>query len=198
MKSILFSRVFALNGARGFPPRRCLAPAFGAIALAASLAAPAQESLKAEFRVAATQGREVVVLPAASTSGQVRAASGWISGHSHETAAQRVHVVNYEGRTFRAATPLEGPWSRIVFDPSRRKFARLLPSVRAEIESPRQLEAAKRALGATRADFFEKLGFAILHLPDDLHPVEAVAKLNALSGRPSASIRLPRPPIQWR
>ena len=198
MKSISFSRVFAPNGAKGFPPRRCLAPAFGALALAASLAAPAQESLKAEFRVASTQGREVVVLPGARASGQVRASAGWISGHSYETAAQRVHVVNYEGRTFRAATPLDGPWSRIVFDPSRRKFARLLPSVRAEIGSPRQLEAAKRALGATRADFFEKLGFAILHLPDDLHPVEAVAKLNALSGRPSASIRLPRPPIQWR
>ena len=160
--------------------------------------APAQESPAAEFRVAATQGREVVVLPAAKASGQVRSASGWINGYSRETAAQRVHLVYFEGRAFRAVTPLEGPSSRIAFDPSRRKFARLLPSIRAEIESPRQLEAAKRALGATRADFFEKLGFAILHLPPDLHPVEAVAKLRALPGQPRASIRLPRPPIQWR
>ena len=185
-------------GARAFAPRLVPLLALCVAALAASLSAAAQETPAGEFRMAAAQGREVLVLPAARASGQARAASGWINGYSYETAAQRVHVVHYEGRTFRAATPLQGPYSRIAFDPSRRKFARLLPSVRAEIDNPRQLEAAKRALGATRADYFEKLGFAILHLPQDLHPVEAVAKLRALPGQPRGSIRLPRPPIQWR
>lgn len=189
---------FARNAARRFPARRFLLPAWGALALAASLSAAAEESLTAEIRVAAPQGREVVVLPSAKSSGKARTAWGWIDGNSYETGSHRVHVVNFEGRTFRAATPLQGPASRIAFDPSRRKFARLLPSIRVEIENPQQVESAKRALGAGKADFFEKLGFAILHLPDDLHPVEAIERLSKVPGRPRGTIRLPRPPIQWR
>ena len=190
----------ARNAARQFPLCRFLLPAWGilVLALAACLSAAAEESLTAEIRVAATQGREVAVMPSGRSSGKARTASGWINGQSYETGSQRVHVVYFEGQTFRAATPLRGPSSRIAFDPSRRKFARLLPSIRVEIENPRQLESAKQALGASKADFFDKLGFAILHLPDDLHPVEAIARLSKVPGRPRGSIRLPRPPIRWR
>ena len=189
---------FARNAARRFPLRRFLLPASGVLALAACLSAGAEESLTAEIRVAATQGREVAVMPSARSTGKARTASGWINGQSHETGSQRVHVVYFEGRTYRASTPLRGPASRIAFDPSRRKFARLLPSIRVEIDNAQQLESAKQALGASKADYFEKLGFAILHLPDELHPVEAMERLRKVPGRPRGSIRLPRPPIRWR
>ncbi len=114
------------------------------------------------------------------------------------TATHRVHLVEFEGETFGALTPLDGPGSKIVFDPARRTFARLLPSVRVETSDAAQLDRIVTALGATGATFFESLGFAIVRLPPALHPLEAVARLNALPGQPAASVRLPPPPVKWR
>jgi len=99
---------------------------------------------------------------------------------------------------YRAATPLQGPFSRIAFDPSRRSFARLLPSIRVELSSERQLESVKSALGAEKADFFGKLGFAIIYLPDAVHPLDAIAQLAEGPGRHKATIRLSGPRIKWR
>ena len=168
------------------------------IALAAGISAAAQEPDSNEYLIAATQGREVVVLPTAKASGQLQPAEGPISGNSYETRSQRVHVIYFEGRTYRAATPLKGPSSRIAFDPSRRTFAALLPSIRVELDNEAQLESITELVGATRAVFFEKLGFAIIDLPDTLHPLQAISRLESVSGLPRATIRLRGPPIQWR
>ena len=168
------------------------------IALAVGISAAAQEPNSNEYLIAATQGREVVVLPTAKASGQLQPAEGPISGFSYETRSQRVHVIYFEGRTFRAATPLEGPASRIAFDPSRRSFAPLLPSIRVELDNEAQLESITELVGATKAVFFEKLDFAIIDLPETLHPLQAISRLESVSGLAKATIRVRGPPIQWR
>lgn len=179
---------------------RILLPAFLglAIALAFSLPSAAQEARTGEFVLAAAQGREVVVLPTEQASGSVRQERGTVYGYAFESGERRVHVIEFEGEVFRAATPLEGPASRIAFDPSRRTFVPLLPSIRVEVESRDKLNAFAKLFGSANSVYFDRLGFGIIDLPEDLHPLEAIERLKAVSGQARASIRLRRPPLEWR
>lgn len=120
------------------------------------------------------------------------------AARSFETTSQRIHVVEVDGEVYRAATPLDGPRSRIVFDPARRTFESLLPSIRIELGADVDAAAIGEALGALRVTEFTRLGFAVLDLPADLHPVDALAQVRRMSGRPEASARLRGPPLEWR
>lgn len=169
-----------------------------AIPLAFSAPSAAQEVRTDDFVLAAAQGREVVVLPTEQASGGARPRQGAVNGYSFESGKRRVHVIEFEGEVFRAATPLEGPASRIAFDPSRRTFVPLLPSIRVEVESRDRLNAVARLFGSTNPVYFDRLGFGIIDLPEDLHPLEAIERLKAVYGQARASIRLRRPPLEWR
>lgn len=169
-----------------------------AIPLAFSLPSAAQEVRTDDFVLAATQGREVVVLPTEQASGTVRQERGTVYGYAFESGGRRVHVIEFEGEVFRAATPLEGPASRIAFDPSRRTFAPLLPSIRVEVESRDKLDAVAKLFGSANSVYFDRLGFGIVDLPEDLHPLKAIERLKTVSGPARASIRLRRPPLEWR
>lgn len=124
--------------------------------------------------------------------------AGSVRTRTLETATRRVHVVEFEGETFAALAPPGDPARRIVFDPARRTFARLLPSIRVETSDAAQVERVVTALDATGATFFEPLGFAFVQLPPALDPLDAAERVNALLGRPAATVRLPPPPVKWR
>ena len=147
-------------------------------------------------RVTAAGDREVIVLSAPQAVAQTPVAG--FATQSHETATQRIHVVLFEGETFRAATPLDGPGSRLVFDPARRTFVALLPSIRVELSAAVPVESIAAEVDATGVTLFESLGFAIVELPDDLHPADAVARISGAHGAGIASVRLRGPPIEWR
>ena len=168
------------------------------LAVVAGIPSVAQADVHHGFQAVLAQNREVVLLPSSTASGYVQSQACLVTGSSYETRSLRVHVVHCAGETYRAATALQGPYSRIAFDPSRRSFARLLPSIRVELTSERQLESAKSAVGAEKADFFGKLGFAIIYLPETVHPLDAIAKLAKGPGRQKATIRLSGPRIKWR
>ena len=186
-------------GVRPSSARKPLLALLGlAIPLAFAIPAAAQEVRTHNFVLAAAQGREVVVLPTGQASGTVRRERGTVYGYAFESGGRRVHMIEFEGEVFRAATPLEGPASRIAFDPSRRTFVPLLPSIRVEAESRDRLDAAAKMLGSANPVYFDQLGFGIIDLPADLHPLEAIERLNTVSGGPRASIRLRRPPLEWR
>lgn len=167
-------------------------------AVVLGMSAEAQESITDEFRIMITDGREVVVLPSAATSMRMQSELGPINGRSYETTAQRVHIILFDEEVFRASTPLEGKSSRIVFVPSQRKFAQLLPSIRVELEDYAKLDSISKAIGAEKATFFEKLGFSIIDLPDTVHPVWAIEQLEKLPEQPKASIRVRGPRVKWR
>ena len=179
---------------------RCLAGiSLGLLTLLVAAPLAAQEFTAEGFRVTAAAGREVMVL--SSDAGSLALAQPEVAGftaQSYETASQRIHVVSFEGETFRAATPVDGPWSRIVFDPSRRTFVPLLPSIRVELNDSVQIDAVAVAVDATGVTIFESLGFAIVELPEELHPADAVARVVNVLGQPGASVRLRRPEIEWR
>ena len=168
---------------------------------AAAQDAPGRVDAADGLLVLAAEGRNLVVLPpygAAPPGLAAPPAFGGLTARSLETASQRIHVVSLGGDTYRAATPLDGPWSRIAFDPGRRNFARLLPSIRVELNANVRLYEVEAALGAVRVTVFESLRFAIVDLPEDLHPAEAVERVRALPGQPDAAVRLMRPGIEWK
>ena len=183
--------------------RRALVPVL-LMTLAVAVPAQAQEPVDRPFppdglRIVEAEGRELVALPAYAGSADVlETASGGFAAQSFEAASHRIHVVTFEGETFRASTPLDGPRSWIAFDPDRRAFASLLPSIRIELGAGLELDAVSAQVGATGVTVFESLGFAILDLPEDLHPADAVARLQELPGQPDAAVRLRGPRIEWR
>ncbi len=159
--------------------------------------AGAEEPAVDVIQLVQAQGRDVAVLPQAKTSDSVRSALGPIHAQSVETRNRRIHTVSFGGRAYRAATPLEGPASRVAFDPRLRKFVAVLSSIRVEVNSPAQIDAIVRATGATRTTYMAKLGVAFVELPESLHPVEALERLKSVPGQPRGSIRLRRPPVKW-
>lgn len=174
------------------------------MALAAVLPAQAQGPADRPFPakvlpMVEAEDRDLVVLPSRGGPANIlETVAGGFAAQSFEVGSRRMHVVTFEGETFRAATPIEGPRSWIAFDPDRRAFASLLPSIRVELDASLQLDTVVAEVGATDVTVFESLGFAILDLPEDLHPADAVARVQALAGSPDASVRLRGPRIEWR
>lgn len=160
--------------------------------------AQAQESAGGGFGVVAVSGRNAVLLPSAEATAWVPSAAGAILGRSYEAGEHRIHELTIEERTYRAATPLDGPASRIAFDVRRRQFVRLLPSIRVECRSRTEAESIARKIGARQTRYLDRLGIAILTLPDTVHPAEAADKVNAQAGRDQASVRFHRRRPQWK
>ena len=183
------------TGLRGYRRVRLL---WAALLLLLGAGTAAQDFATDEFVIGTAQGREVVVVPTGTASMRTESEFGPIFARSFETTSGRVHVVSFQGETFRAATPMEGPMSRIVFDPAQRKFVALLPSIRVELDSESSLDIIVEILGAIEATRFDNLGFAIIDLPDTLHPAMAIDMLASLPEQPRASLRLRGPQIQWR
>lgn len=169
------------------------------LSLLICLPVAAQESFTAPPGTISLEGRALIRLASAGDGAAVESAGpGGLIARSFETAAYRIHEVTIDGRTFRAATPLSGPRSRVVFDPVKRRFDSLLPSIRVELDRAVDLEAVAGAVNAIGTTVFESLGFAIVHLPADLHPADAIERLRSLPGEPQAAVRLRGPKIEWR
>lgn len=177
---------------------RVLPIGLGCHLLAVALSGHAQEFLTSSAAIMGAPDHKVLVLPTAGDSLDVSIDSRALHVRHHESANRRMHVVVFEGETFSASTPIEGPWSRIAFDPSRRAFVQLLPSIRVETRDKTQLELIVRELGAINVTMFDSLALAVIDLPDDMHPAEAVARVQAMPGRPRATIRLRAPRVEWR
>lgn len=156
----------------------------------------------APVRIVAAEGRELVVLPpyrpVPDAPRPAQPGDGGLTVQSHETASRRMLVVSHGGETYRASAPLDGPGSLLAFDPARRAFAELSPSIRVELGEGLDIDSAAAAVGATRVDVFASLGFAILTLPRGLHPADAVTLVRNLPGQPGAALRLRAPRIRWR
>lgn len=161
-------------------------------------AANAQPPALQESRIAATQDRDVLVLAPAPDATLVDSAFGALAARTYDTSARRVHEVSVDGATYRASTPLEGSTARIAFDPARGSFVELLPSLRVELGAGASLQTVAEAVDAVRVTRFDSLGFAIVELPDDLHPADALARLTQLPGPPAATLRLRGPDLEWR
>ncbi len=199
----------AINSRCG-PLSGCVFKLLMCAALAASLPAAAQDLSGITAvgpRVVTAEDRSLVTMPAyptppiastATLSGTTRHAEAPMTIEIFDTESHRVHVVSMAGETWKAAVPLDGSGVWLAFDPARRSFAELLPSIRVELGTGVELDAVAKAVNAAGIEVFDTLGFAIVTLPAHLHPADAAERVEALSGQPDTALRLRRPRIQWR
>ena len=166
--------------------------------LVAAAVADTQPSAFREPRIAPAQDRDVLVLASAPGATRVDSSFGPLAARTYDTASRRVHVVAVDGAIHRASTPLRGAAARIAFDPLRGSFVELLPSLRVELGDGAPPETVAGAVGAVRVTRFDALGFAIVELPEHLHPADALARVRQLPDPPAATLRLRGPDIEWR
>lgn len=185
------------SGGRLDMKRAGLLPGVALLLAAALVAGDSASQATGDARAFVVDGRELIILSPAD-SRAAAPASPAVAIEAYETSSRSIHAVSYGGRTFKASTPLDGPWSLIAFDTAQRKFVHLLPSIRVELDYGTDLDAVAEALNAVEVTVLESLGFAIVRLPGGLHPADAVARVENLNGGPRASMRLRRPRIQWR
>ena len=117
---------------------------------------------------------------------------------SSEVDNRRRYVVHYENNTYRASVPLMGTRSRVAFDVNRKRFVGLQPSIRVELTERIDPKTIAESLNARKISIFDKLGFAILELPPELHPSEAVKIVRQMPGQPQAFLRTRGFRIEWR
>ena len=115
-----------------------------------------------------------------------------------ESTDRRTHVVKLDGKVYRASTPLEGSRSHIAFDPIRKRFKGLLSSIRVEVSTNIDAMVLAETVDAKRITTFQKLGFHILELPEDVHPGDAVKAIQRLAGQPKATVRTRSMKLEWR
>lgn len=115
-----------------------------------------------------------------------------------ESTTRRTHVVKLDGKAYRASTPLEGSRSYIAFDPIRKRFKGLLSSIRVEVTTNIDATVLAETVDAKRITTFRKLGFHIIELPEDVHPVDAVKAIQRLAGQPKVTVRTRSMKLVWR
>ncbi len=142
-----------------------------------------------------TLEQEVVALPTASTRFEGVTRYGQIAFEVELTEGRRSYRVTMDGQDFEFSLPASAASRHFAFDPRRRAFTKLLPSLRIELTEHTDLTPLVEALQATGVNAFESLGFAFIDLPEDLHPVDALAVVSDLEMGYSATVRLPMPQI---
>ena len=139
----------------------------------------------------------IVVLPNTDFSNDGIAQSGGISIRSTVTEDRRLYEVHYKGNKHTASIPLDSPTFRLVFNPKKRMFDQMLSSVRVELKDYQKLDEVVKSIGGTRGKAYPQLGYAVIGLKTDTHPVKAVDLLNRMSDVVSAEIRLKGPPKRF-
>ena len=145
-----------------------------------------------------TRDQQVLALHPSEASYQGESIHGHIQFEMRETASHRQHRVFLDGEEFMLEVPASAPPTHLAFDPRRREFTRLLPSIRLELTEHTDLGAVLDAVQAIGVTEFAPLGFALVDLPADLHPVDALIIIAELEGDYQANVRLPMPPIDLR
>ncbi len=152
----------------------------------------------ASAQLVETRDREVLALRTSVAGFEGTSAYGNIRVDVHYTGSHLQYLVTLDGEVFTRQVPRGAPRAHLAFDPKPRRFTRLLPSLRVDLIDDTDILALTEAVRATGVTPFAALGFAFVDLPEDLHPVDALAIIADLDGDYHANVRLPMPPIDLR
>ncbi len=83
--------------------------------------------------------------------------------------------------------------ARFVFNIKQKKFERLTNSVRVVLEDYDQLEEFIEETEATKGKAYPSLGYAIIQLPEDKHPVEYVKEIEERADTTAATVMVEQP-----
>ena len=156
-----------------------------------SATAAADESPAFELQHAASVAGSVLVLPAS--------ADGLASADP-----VRFEVTTEDGiRTYKAtvgdrtaiAHAEVGSSTRYAFDPGDSRFRELTSTVLVELDDYGEVPALVSELGAVSGKPYPHLGFALIRLPPAMDPVQAVRRLEAVSGVGKALLQF-KPPVR--
>ena len=135
-----------------------------------------------------------MVLPNTDFNNDGIAQSGGISIKSSIVDDRRFYEVHYKGNRHTASIPLDSPSLRLVFNPKKRMFDQMLSSVRVELKDYRKLDEIVKSVDGTGGKAYPQLGYAVIGLKQETHPVKAVELLKGMADVVAAEIRLKGPP----
>ncbi|MCY3626757.1 MAG: hypothetical protein F4039_02795 [Gammaproteobacteria bacterium] len=85
------------------------------------------------------------------------------------------------------------PYARFVFNPEKKDFERLTNSIRIELEDYDKLDELVEDTEAESGRAFPQLGYAIIQLPETVHPVEYIEKIQTREGVQSVTVEVEKP-----
>ena len=162
--------------------RRCLAALPATLLLLAGVHAAAQES-GAPLHVmrSATLERPLLVMPNdASAPGEV-----YVDDVRIRVAMEdgfHVYEAFHQGVTRTLHVALDATLRYVAFDPERNRFEMLSPGLRVELEDYGLLDRIVDAAGGIGGKAYPMLGFAIVQLPLEANPVDAILAIEDLPG----------------
>lgn len=139
----------------------------------------------------------IVVLPNTDFNNDEIRASGGLAVRSRVVDDRRLYEVHYKGKKHTASIPLESPKFRLVFNPKKRMFDQMLSSVRVELSDYEKLDEIVQNIDGTSGKAYVQLGYAIIGLKHETHPLQAVEALKHMPEVVAAEIRLKGPPKRY-
>lgn len=106
----------------------------------------------------------------------------------------RVYQAFHKGVTRKLHVSLDAAPRYAAFDTERSRFELLSPSLRVELEDYGLLNEVIAACGGTGGKAYPMLGFAIVQLPQQVNPVDAVTAVMSLAGVIDAHVMIEGPP----
>ena len=94
----------------------------------------------------------------------------------------RVYQAFHQGVTRTLYVALDASLRYVAFDPERNRFELLSPGLRVELEDYGLLDRVVAAAGGIGGKAYPMLGFAIVQLPREANPVDAIRTIEAMSG----------------
>ena len=85
------------------------------------------------------------------------------------------------------------PYARFVFNPEKNDFERLTNSIRIELDDYDKLDELVEDTEAENGRAFPQLGYAIIQLPETVHPVEYIESVQTREGVQSVTVEVEKP-----
>lgn len=151
------------------------------LASIAAAQAPDDEHADLSLRTAPTAKEDVLVLPS-SVAAVGRGHHAGIAFDVSTSAGVRSYRATVGGRTAVTHTAVGGPATHLAFERSSGRFRKIASAIRVELDDYANLEERVREVGGLSGKAYPHLGFALIDLPGDVHPADAVNRLNGNAG----------------
>lgn len=159
-----------------------------------ALSAHAQSVWQSSVVPAQTMQGAVLVLPDSSALSEQVAGSPDTRVSIAVEGDYRVYRARHKGKDHHMHVALDSNQApRIAFDLEEGRFRNILPSLRIEMNDYADFDSIVQQAGGSGGKVYEALGFALIHLPDDINPAEVAAGLGAVPGVTRAIIQLQGP-----
>ena len=136
----------------------------------------AQEDDRVPLTVDSAQG-PVMVLPSLETASPGSMVVGDIRIEISVEDGFRVLRAHQDGDVRTVYEPVDGPARRYAYDPAERRFDQVTSTLRVRLADDERLDGVVASSGALRGKNYPALGWALLHLPEQVNPANVARTL---------------------